>query len=116
MPYRTAAGPVLLHLRFTSANSARSTFDDAAATRNSDHIHFPILAEISAGSPIGPWRAFAELELTQPADSSGIGPFFDPVLHQVPELGTYEWARRLREKSYRAARHSRGASLDTESK
>ena len=33
---------------------------------------------------------------------------FDPMTNTVPGLEPYEWVRQLRERSYRAARHSRG--------
>ena len=54
-------------------------------------------------SPLGEWRAFAELhESDEPAGDEPIR--FDPVLHTLPGLPFPGWVKRLREPSYRTAR------------
>lgn len=91
IPYRTASGPLLL-----SARPGR------------DHTF-----TLACARPAGPWRTFGDLTLdSAPAgdadDADEGGPTFDPVLHRIPGLDYYPWAARLRERSYRAARQSRG--------
>lgn len=88
LPYRTAVGPLLL-AAFPSATDG--DFDLACA------------------SPLGRWRRFATLHIDAPPGDSAADPLvaFDPVLNTLPGLQPYEWVRRLREKSYAAARRSR---------
>jgi hypothetical protein len=91
LPYRTTAGPVLLA---AEASDARTV--DLAWARST-----------------GAWQPFATLLLDDApdqADDRAIS--FDPVLHPLPGLGTYDWVRRLREPSYRSARAARDADLD----
>lgn len=86
LPYRSPTGPLLL---------------GAAAT--SPHTFALLHAHAT-----GPWRRFADLELTA---ESGPDPLvsFDPVRNPLPGLELYDWVRRLREPSYAAARRSRHA-------
>lgn len=84
LPYRTPTGPKLI-----------------AAVARDDHRY-----ELAFASPTGGWHPFGELVLES---TSGPDPLvsFDPVLNTLPGLGQYDWVRRLREPSYRTARHSR---------
>ena len=91
IPYRTAAGPLLL-----SARPGRDRTFTLACAR-----------------PARRWRTFGELTLESVppgdlGDAADVGPSFDPVLNQIPGLAYYPWASRLREGAYRAARQSRG--------
>ena len=57
-------------------------------------------------SPVGAWRAFAELtESDEPAVDEPIS--FDPVLNHLPDLPFPAWVSRLREPAYWVARQSR---------
>ncbi|MCD4532479.1 hypothetical protein LRP67_00035 [Nocardioides sp. cx-169] len=84
LPYRTAAGPVLL------------------AARASGDASVEILCAVGEGE----WRHLADLRLTQTlADDQVIS--FDPVRHRLPGLEQYDWVRRLRAPAYEEARESR---------
>jgi hypothetical protein len=87
LPYRTAAGPVLLGARSPS----------------------PGLVELACAVGGGAWRPFAELVVSQ-EDAPDAQISFDPVLHQVTGLEQYPAVLRLREPAYRSARSSRGDS------
>lgn len=88
LPYRTPAGPVLLAVT-GGAESEGSEFTLSAAVGR------------------GPWRRFGSLHLRETAGSDEYVAF-DPMTNTVPDLEPYEWVRQLRERSYRAARHTRG--------
>jgi hypothetical protein len=88
LPYRTASGPVVL----------------AAVPTRTDGLTF----ELAFASLGGAWQPFARMILTEA--TSDDSPSFDPVLNQLPGLGSYGWAAALREGAYRAARRSRSAS------
>ena len=84
LPYRTAAGPVLLGARAAGPGSY----------------------ELSWAPYDGGWRRFATLVLTdEQAADQDIS--FDPVRRQLPGLAQYPVVVRLREPSYRRARTSR---------
>jgi hypothetical protein len=87
-PYQTPSGPLLL-----------------AAFPTADRpTHF----ELAWSRLTGQWLPFAELDLTHSnEDDHDARIDFDPVLHVIPALEPYGWARRLREPSYAAARHAR---------
>ena len=85
IPYRTAAGPVLLGAR----SEVRGVVRLACAVGD------------------GPWRFFADLTLS-PEPESDPTLSFDPVAHQVPGLEQYPAVVSLREPAYRSARRSRG--------
>jgi hypothetical protein len=90
LPYRTAAGPVLLRVEPADGEDLRRL-------------------ELSWAVGRGPWRPFAEIRLPEAPQSAGDAPLsFDAVLHTVPGLEQYDWVRRVREPSYRAARQRRG--------
>lgn len=84
LPYRTAAGPLLLGARSEVRGVVR-------------------LAGAVGG---GPWRFFADLTLS-PDSAADPTISFDPVAHQVTGLEQYPAVVRLREPAYRSARHSR---------
>ncbi|WP_244931620.1 hypothetical protein [Nocardioides sp. W7] len=91
LPYRTAAGPVLLGARSSG----------------------PETIELACSVGDGAWHHFAELRLSErdagPEDlDSGGGISFDPVLNRLPGLDQYGWVERLREPSYDEARTHRG--------
>ena len=85
LPYRTTSGPVLL----------------AAVPVGADGLTFDLACAPVGGS----WVSFARMTLTEATSSDS--PSFDPVLNQLPGLAYYEWAARMREGAYRAARRSR---------
>jgi hypothetical protein len=85
LPYRTEAGPLLLAARPVDADSG--SYD------------------LSCASPGGRWRSFATMTLNGTASEAS--PSFDPVLNQLPGLEYYDWAARVREGAYSAARRSR---------
>lgn len=62
--------------------------------------------ELAHAGVRGEWTVFAELELHDSADASAAEDVmrFDPVLAPPPGLGQYDWAVRLREPAYSAAR------------
>jgi len=64
---------------------------------------------LALASPRGDWKVFGDLRVEDP-DPSATGDSsisFDPILRQLDGLAYYEWATRLREGAYRAARWSR---------
>lgn len=83
LPYRTRRGPLLLRLRVTA--------DDRM--------------DLLVAGAVGGWSAAGELLLGGTSDDQMLE--FDPVRHQVPGMGNYEWVRRLREPSYALARARR---------
>jgi len=84
LPYRTAAGPVVLGARATDSASY----------------------QLSWAPYDGDWRPFATLELSgEQALDQEIS--FDPVRRQVPGLAQYPVVVHLREPSYLWARRSR---------
>jgi hypothetical protein len=86
LPYRTAAGPLVLSVRADDD----LTFSLAWAVRT------------------GPWHRFGELTLDRDAVGAEDLPVsFDPVRNVLPGLEVYDWVRRLREPAYAAARRSR---------
>lgn len=92
LPYRTAAGPVLLGARVSG--------------------HHTI--ELSGSLRDGTWHRFADLRLSE--EDAGEGAegdadiSFDPVLNRLPGLDQYGWVERLREPAYGEARADRGRS------
>lgn len=87
MPYRTDRGPVLL----------------GAISETEDSF------ELCWATPGGAWVPFGRLEVTGP-DAGDPAVSFDPVVHQLPGLESYRWARRLRVPSYATARRHSGRS------
>lgn len=90
LPYRTRSGPLLI----------------AAVPRTEHGRDFDLVC----ARPTSPFRRFGRLQLRDPSGSDADSPVsFDPVRNTVPGLLPYEWAARLREGAYAAARRSRGA-------
>jgi hypothetical protein len=87
LPYRTAAGPVVL----AAVHVDERTVD----------LRCAVLA--------GAWRTFGQLRLDtdSPTTASDTPISFDPLLHTLPGLENYGWVRQLREPSYLTARRSR---------
>lgn len=85
LPYRTAAGPVLLGARASGGSTV----------------------EILCAVGDGEWRHVADLRLTRTeGDDQSLS--FDPVRNSLPGLEQYGWVQRLRAPAYRRARRSRG--------
>src|SRR5688572_15363238 len=83
LPYRTAAGPVVIGAR-----------------------HVGTAYQLSWARVGRPWRELGELF----PDASGVADAtvsFDPVRHSPPGMGQYPWIVRLRERSYATARAHR---------
>ncbi len=86
IPYRTPTGP--LQLAFFPRDE--QTF------------------RLAHARPRGAWTPFATLHVRGDASTADDEPIsFDPVTNRIPALDVYRWAARLREASYRAARHAR---------
>lgn len=86
LPYRTAAGSVLLAATFRDEHTVALAWSFAS----------------------GSWRPFAELILDEdPTGEPDAELSFDPVLNQLPGLEIPGWVRRLREPAYSMARRSR---------
>ncbi|MFJ5698363.1 SRPBCC domain-containing protein [Arthrobacter sp. NPDC093139] len=104
MPYRGADGPVLLGLRTLSlppraTGRAETRGDFRAALAEGDWV-----LALSYATPAGPWVHAGTLRLRSDPDRDDTPDRFDPLQHPVQGAGTYAWARRLRESSYRTAR------------
>jgi hypothetical protein len=84
LPYRTAAGPLLLGARSPA----------------------PGIVELACAVGGGRWQRFAELAVSR-EDAPDQAISFDPVLHQVAGLEQYPAVLRLREPAYSSARRSR---------
>jgi hypothetical protein len=91
MPYRGEVGPVLV--------SARTSERDDEVWK----------IDLFHATPSSAWRRFAvvSLEPERLRDTSTLR--FDPILNPLPGANTYDWTRRLRQRSYRVARQSRTA-------
>lgn len=84
LPYRTAAGPVLIGARAIGVETI----------------------ELACAVGTGEWRHFADLRLsTTYVDDPDV--YFDPVVNQLPGLDQYGWVERMREPAYAEARASR---------
>lgn len=87
LPYRSAAGAVLVSAVFRSETEVALAW--------------------ATGSRA--WNPFAELVLdpAPPGESGDQLVSFDPVRNTPPGLDTYDWVRRLRDPAYQTARRSR---------
>jgi hypothetical protein len=115
MPYKGANGPVLLGLRTLSLpGRATGRADTDGNFRESLATGDWTLALLYA-TPAGRWVQAGVLHLraavpggadAASGDRAGgdTAIRFDPLKHHLPGAGTYTWERRLRERSYRAAR------------
>ncbi|MCU1405045.1 MAG: hypothetical protein JWQ43_1348 [Glaciihabitans sp.] len=88
MPYRGDAGPVVL----------------SARTHNRDNRSWDIdLFHATASST---WSRFAVVTLATDGLDDREDLRFDPIVNPLPGAATYDWTRRVRERSYRTARRS----------
>lgn len=101
MPYKGAAGPILLAARTlhapTRLPAAPSSFRRALGT------HQWILGLYYA-RPCDAWTQFATLALETAPELADTATRFDPVRNPLFGTSTYGWASRLREPSYATAR------------
>ena len=119
MPYKGANGPVLLGLRTLSLPGLATGRADTDGNFKESLATGDWSLALSYASPTGRWVQAGVLHLraaptgggTAIGDTAGGGTAhgdtairFDPLKHPLPGAGTYPWARRLRERSYRAAR------------
>jgi hypothetical protein len=106
MPYQGADGPVLLGLRTLSLPSGATGRADTGGNFKDALADGEWSLALSFATPAGRWVPAGVLRL-RAAPASGDTPArFDPLEHPLPGAGTYPWARRLRERSYRAARRA----------
>lgn len=66
-----------------------------------------LVGTLSVATPRGPWQPFATLETEPLRPDDGHGTSFDAFINTVPGLQPSEWVRRLRQRSYAAARNHR---------
>ncbi|MDQ0866394.1 SRPBCC family protein [Arthrobacter globiformis] len=119
MPYKGANGPVLLGLRTLSLPGGATGRADTDGNFKESLATGDWTLALSYATPAGRWVQAGVLHLRAAPASGGtaIGDRaggdtaggdtairFDPLKHPLPGAGTYPWARRLRERSYRAAR------------
>jgi hypothetical protein len=88
MPYRGAFGPVLVSARITHRDDEVWKIDLFHAT------------------PSSTWCRFAVVSLQKKSRPDASNLRFDPILNPLPGADTYDWTRRLRQRSYRVARRS----------
>ena len=105
MPYKGAAGPVLLAVRREGPGPRLPATPDAF--RRALGTGTWTLGVYHA-RPAGPWTRFGTLSLALDPEEADTATRFDPIKHTLPGAGTYWWAARLREPSYAAARKPAG--------
>lgn len=102
MPFRSAAGPVVVGAVTVSGAPASAT----AVGQARELGRRPWVLRLEWATPRGEWNAFALLTLSVPGgavvDRTDLR--FDPVLAPPTGARTYGWARVLRVPAYRAAR------------
>jgi hypothetical protein len=89
MPYRGALGPVLV----------------GARTNHRDDEVWKI--DLFHAAPSSTWCRFAVVSLGTKSLPDAANLRFDPMVNPLPGATTYDWTRRLRQRSYRVARRSR---------
>jgi hypothetical protein len=130
MPYKGSNGPVLLGLRTVSLPGRATGRADIGGNFSESLATGDWTLALSYATPAGRWvqagvlhlraavpkRADADNAGTDSGETAGLGMAsgdthsgdtairFDPLKHPLPGAGTYAWTRRLRERSYRAAR------------
>ncbi|WP_251045023.1 SRPBCC family protein [Arthrobacter sp. ISL-5] len=104
MPYQGADGPVLLGLRTLSLPSGATGRADTGGNFKDSLADGEWSLALSFATPAGRWVPAGVLRLRAAPASDDASARFDPLEHPLPGAGTYPWARRLRERSYRAAR------------
>jgi len=105
MPYRGAAGPVLVAARPRAPQRLPARMEDVrerlAVT--------PWRLDLLFATPLGRWHRFGELELAPTGVLDAPSPRFDPVLRPPRGAGTYDWAAALRRPAYAVARRRTGS-------
>ncbi|UKA53323.1 SRPBCC family protein [Arthrobacter sp. FW305-BF8] len=120
MPYKGSNGPVLLGLRTLSLPGRATGRADTGGNFRESLATGDWTLALSYTTPAGRWVQAGVLHLRAAApespDTARAGTAggdtasgdtvirFDPLKHPLPGAGTYAWTRRLRERSYRAAR------------
>ena len=125
MPYKGANGPVLLGLRTVSLPGRATGRADTGGNFKESLATGDWTLALHYATPAGRWVQAGLLHLRAAAHDAGhtdttktegadtvstetdgadTAIRFDPLKHPLPGAGTYPWARRLRERSYRAAR------------
>ncbi|WP_395398465.1 SRPBCC family protein [Arthrobacter sp. UC242_113] len=125
MPYKGANGPVLLGLRTLSLPGRATGRADTGGNFKESLGTGDWTLALHYATPAGRWVQAGVLHLRAAAPDAGhtdgtdrdggdrasadtgsadTAIRFDPLEHPLPGAGTYPWARRLRERSYRAAR------------
>lgn len=101
MPYKGSRGPVLLAARPEVTGkglpATPEAFRQALATDT-------WALGLYHARPTGPWTRFGTLLLTLDPAGADTTTRFDPLVRPLPGAGTYGWAGKLREPSYKAAR------------
>jgi hypothetical protein len=105
MTFRSAGGTVVL-----GALPARDGVPSEPVPLARDVAARPLAFTLAAATPFGPWRPFARLELTTPADPLDPDVRFDAILNAPPGLVAEGPMARLREPSYAAAREGRAGT------
>ena len=116
MPYQGGDGPVLLGLRTLSLPSGATGRADTGGNFKDSLAAGEWSLALSFATPAGRWVPAGVLRLRAAPASGDTAARFDPLEHPLPGAGTYPWARRLRERSYRAARRPaplKAAPLET---
>jgi hypothetical protein len=104
MPYKGAEGPVLLGLRTLSLPPGATGRAETGADFRDALIAGDWVLALSFAKPAGRWVHAGTLRLRAVPGPDDTTIRFDPLEHPLPGAGTYPWARRLRERSYRTAR------------
>jgi hypothetical protein len=113
MPYRGTRGPILLAARTVVPGSGQNLpgIQEPAGRLPADPAGFrkalldkTWVLQLGWARPAGRWIPFGTLTLTLDPLQDDAGLRFDPLHHELPDAGTYGWARRLREPSYSTAR------------
>ena len=104
MPYRGADGPVLLGLRTLSLPPRATGRAETGGDFRDALAEGRWVLALSFATPAGRWVHAGTLTLRADPDQEDTSARFDPLQHPLPGAGTYAWARRLREDSYRTAR------------
>jgi hypothetical protein len=98
MPYKGSKGPVLLGLRTISL--------PAGSLSSGEWV-----LGLYWARPAGRWRPCGELRLHAGPKPGDTPLRFNPLENQPPGARTYDWTRRLRERSYRTAQRQPHAAV-----
>ncbi|MFI7614378.1 hypothetical protein ACIBP6_24395 [Nonomuraea terrae] len=99
-PYEVAGRRLVLGALLQRERPLPATFD--ALVRAADEG--PLLLDLAAAAPSGPWRLFGQIELTAPPmTDTDLPTRFNPLLRQVPGLRPAGWLNEVRDAAYEAA-------------